>query len=484
MKIIKNILAIAFLAIVFQSCSNDFFDINEDPNGPTSTTPDKMMPSVIDGTMNMMGLTSFVTTTITQHRSFTWGVPNDWSTFAWTNYSFQNNYWRVGSNNELMMQFAEEEGSLHYRGAGKLIKAFAFSVTVDFFGDVYYTDAFKGVSQPKFDDGEFVYRELLNLCDEGISDLQSNNNFRPLSEGDIMYNGDLNKWIRFGYSLKARLLNHLTKKSYYDPSEVLSLVDQGFTSTTDDAGFVYSGAWEQSNPWGPTGSSDGYGGYSTFWHKTVVDYLKGDNLGGVEDPRINFIVNTAAADGEYRGVKDGNTLDGMNADMVSPTFGKYYTTDTTPYPLMTFEEVKFIEAEAAFLADNKNRALSALESGVIANMLKVGVSQVDIDAYLANPTVFPQTTASLTLSHIMMQKYLSLGFNPEIWVDMRRHDYSTNIYPALQQPDNPNAAFGGEWIRRMEVFSTEIQYNPAEVERIGGNDSDYMIKKVWWDIEE
>ncbi len=33
----------------------------------------------------------------------------------------------------------------------------------------------------------------------------------------------------------------------------------------------------------------------------------------------------------------------------------------------------------------------------------------------------------------MVQKYLALALNPELWVDMRRYDYSNDIYPGLSQ---------------------------------------------------
>jgi len=471
--------------VLFQACSEDFFDVNQDPNGPTSTTPEQMMPNVIQSAMTMMSTTSFVTTTITQHRTFNENsgitTGNSWLNFAWSPFAFQNNYWQTGSNNELMIQFAEDEGSPHYAGAGKLIKAFAFSVTLDFYGDIYFTEAFKGITQPKFDEGELVYGELITLCDQGIADLQKTQNFRPLSEGDIMYAGDVSKWIRFGYSIKARLLNHLTKKASYDASEVLGLVDQGFMGKEDDAGFEYpdGGPFENfSNDW----SDDYFFHNNSDWHAHYVDYLKGDNLGGVEDPRLPFLINTAS-DGEYRGVRDGITLDGLgDPGLVSPTAGKYYTSPTSPYPLMTFEEVKFIEAEAALSVSQNQRAFDAFLTGLRANMEKVGVSSTEIDAFFGDANAVPQNANELTLSDIMVQKYLSLGLNPEVWVDMRRHDYSQTIYPGLEQPANANPSFGGEWIRRMQVFSTEIQFNPEEVERIGGSKADYMITPVWWDV--
>jgi hypothetical protein len=481
----KNLISLMVALLVgLYSCTEEFFDINQDPNGPTSTTPDQMMPNVIQAAMTMMATTSFVTTTITQHRTFNQNsgitTGNNWLNFDWAPYALQNNYWQTGSNNELMMQFAKEEGSPHYLGAGQLIKAFAFSVTLDFYGEIYYTQAFQGITQPMFDDPEFVYGELLKLCEEGIANLQNTDNFRPLVDGDIMYNGNVGRWIRFGHAIKARLLNHLTKKSTYDATLVLEEVDQSFTSSEDDAGFIYpdGGPFEnKSNDW----SDDYFFHNNSLWHEHFVDYLKGIGTGGVLDPRLPLIINPAS-DGEYRGVRDGISLDGLpSEDLVSPTAGKYYTLPETPYPLMTYEELKFIEAEAAFLANLKDRSYMAFVEGIQSNMEKVGVDDADIDNYLSNSDVVPQSPSDLTIADIMLQKYLALPLNPEIWVDMRRYDYSTDVYPLLMQPENANPTFGGDWIRRMQMFNTEIQYNPEEVERVGGFDADYMAKPVWWD---
>ncbi len=479
----KNIFAIGLsFLMILGSCSEDFFNINDDPNGPDKTTPNLMLPNVIQSAMTMMSTTSFVATTITQQRTFNEnsGISSarNWLSFSWSPYAFQNNYWQTGSNNEAMMRWAEEEGSWHHVAAGQVIKAFSFSVTTDFYGPVYFSEAFSGIAQPKFDDQEFVYQQCLELCDLAINNFERTDVFRPLEQGDIMYNGDISKWIKFAYAVKARLLNHLTKKAEYDADLILSFVDKSFTNTLDDAGFEYpdGGAFENlSNDW----SNDYFFYNNSEWNKYFVDHLKGE-YSEVIDPRLPLIVNPAS-DGEYRGVTNGFTLDDLaDPSLVSPTEGKYYTSPSTPYPLMTYEEVKFIEAEASFLKNNKSRAYLAYIEGIKANMKKLGVTEESINAYLNSKAVAASPT-ELDLSDIMVQKYLALGLNPELWVDMRRYDYSTDIYPGLSQPADANPSFGGKWIRRMEVFSTEVNFNPEEVSRIGGLEADYMSRPVWWD---
>ncbi len=63
------------------------------------------------------------------------------------------------------------------------------------------------------DDQQTAYRYIDSLLDDAIK-LFGMPNTVPLnySGGDIMFNGDVNKWIRFAWALKARYLNSPHKK--------------------------------------------------------------------------------------------------------------------------------------------------------------------------------------------------------------------------------------------------------------------------------
>ncbi|UZJ65817.1 hypothetical protein OKW96_06535 [Sphingobacterium sp. KU25419] len=92
---------------------------------------------------------------------------------------------------------------------------------------------------------------------------------------------------------------------------------------------------------------------------------------------------------------------------------------------------------------DSNGALVSYEEGVKSNMRKLGVSASDISNYwnaqVADGLSQHFSTVDGGLSHIMRQKYISLCLNPETWVDMRRMDYSANIYgPSLKRPTNLN----------------------------------------------
>ena len=162
----------------------------------------------------------------------------------------------------------------------------------------------------------------------------------------------------------------------------------------------------------------------------------------------------------------------------------FYSSSSSDFYILSYEELKFIEAEAAWLNGNTARAYSAYEDAVRTNMLRMGIDATAIDSYLSsNSLAAANAEADLTLEKIMFQKYLTMPFHPEVWVDMRRYDYSDQVYPGFEQPANADASLNGEFIRRIDMFDAEIQYNVDETTRIGALELDYRAQPVWWDIQ-
>jgi hypothetical protein len=148
--------------------------------------------------------------------------------------------------------------------------------------------------------------------------------------------------------------------------------------------------------------------------------------------------------------------------------------------------MRFIEAEAAFRANNRDRAFTAFKAGITAHMSKLGVAAASRDAYLASVAV-PQTATALTLAHIMQQKYIALFLHHETWVDMRRMDYSTTIYPNFTPPIDPNTQLMGAYPRRFLPGSAEVLYNRKnaylELDPAGVpvSDATWITTPMWWD---
>ena len=103
--------------------------------------------------------------------------------------------------------------------------------------------------------------------------------------------------------------------------------------------------------------------------------------------------------------------------------------------------------------------------------------------FLANVNVVP-TEANLTMSHIILQKYISLfGFGDlEAWTDMRKYHYDTvNIYKTMAFPTSLFADNGGKLPYRVRPrFNSEYVWNFGALQAIGADKVDYHTVEMWY----
>jgi hypothetical protein len=103
---------------------------------------------------------------------------------------------------------AEQKDLRGYAGISKVMKAYLFSVLVDLWGDVPFTEALQGetIVRPAFEDDAIIYDKLLLLLDEAKADLTEANVRGELAAGDIIYSGDFEQWQRAANTIKLKLL--------------------------------------------------------------------------------------------------------------------------------------------------------------------------------------------------------------------------------------------------------------------------------------
>ena len=104
------------------------------------------------------------------------------------------------------------------------------------------------------------------------------------------------------------------------------------------------------------------------------------------------------------------------------------------------------------------------------------------DAYLASAAL-PQSSEDLTLTQIMLQKYISMWITGTIesWVDMRRYHYDPAIYTGFTLP-NPLAASNNNLpaYRVRPRYNSEYVWNLETLNKLGGADLDYHTKEMWF----
>ena len=500
------------------SCEK-YLDVNTNPNNPVVSTPNFLLPNIISNGIQTQMFTALRTPYITQYvvsrTTNSGGNDQYYFTNANSTNTFNYSYFQSGGNIPQMIQTAQAEGSVYYVGAGKIMQALILAHVTDMLGDVPYTEAYQGGANytPKYDSQESIYGVINQLCDEGVVEMSkpATANFRPLystspsESGDILYKGDPAKWVRLAYALKARQAQHLTKKTSYDPAAVLALCDKAFISSADDAQINFQVAVAPlagtTNIFGPTRANFGTATYST----NIIKYLNGTTFPGVTDPRFGIMTPTTST-GADPGAGTTTTINLTPNSTLTDFYGGWYARDLGYFEAITYHELRFIEAEAAFRAGNSARALTALQTGIRAHMAKIGVggsnalpavtfptiSTAQINAYLASAAV-PQTAGAVTLRSIMEQKYIAMFLNPDSWSDMRRLDFSPDIYVNFVYPTRTvNPIIAGQtdparrYPRRLLPGATEVLYNPNAIAKLFSDagattNDDYVTKPLWFD---
>ncbi len=94
-------------------------------------------------------------------------------------------------NAELIIN-SEGAGLEYTKGMAYVMKAYAYQLTTDAFGDVPLTEALKGnqYGQPKYDSQELVYDSIFNNIDKGIALLNTATSTSP-GDQDMLFRGDV-----------------------------------------------------------------------------------------------------------------------------------------------------------------------------------------------------------------------------------------------------------------------------------------------------
>lgn len=498
---------------------DDFLDVNENPNAPQTVSANLYLSPMLHWMVTSPQFDGRFIGRYTQQ----WYLPgttfSTWDRMGYDPSSdnggqlWRDVYWNIGQNLVDMMQKAEAEERWDLLGVGYVIKAWGWQQLTNVHGELIIKQAF---DQTRFtfdyDSEEFAYQEIQRLLSEAIKYLERNDGAVDpayLGRTDRIYGGDRTKWLKLAYGMLALNLNHFSNKSSYKPQDVIAAVDKSFTSNADDALLAFPGTVnDDTNFWSRTRNN------LTNYRQTrfVVGLMDGTEFGGAVDPRMSRMLSPSP-DGVYRGL-DINTLNfgGLAAAQQPNNFfgypgagglglpSRYIFSEKSRLPIMTYSQLQFIKAEAAFRAGDRATALAAYRNGVAAhidfvnarnrddNQTPTQITAAERDAFLANPNIVP-SASQLTLTHIMSQKYIAQwGWgHVELWTDMRRYNYTNidpasgrQVYPGFVLPVNLFPDNGGKIAHRIRArFNSEYVWNRAALDKIGGLALDFHTKPLW-----
>ncbi len=405
----------------------------------------------------------------------------------------------------------------------RILKVQCFHKLTDTYGDVPYFEAGRGAFDlnftPKYDKQEDIYNDMLNELKEAAEALDASADEVTY---DLYYGGDVNKWKKFANSLRLRLAMRLIKVAPDKAKqEVEAAIAAGVFQSNDDICYIKHEDYQ--NPSEGIGKGNGLAlrlsypedpqNNSFRISKEIVEQME-----STRDPRLlicarSYYNDAAMTDitAEVRAQKasyaemalpaqhfswdDGIwepaitieingrnvTLD-HNQQRLQPS--KYITSAYAPFIHLSYAEVKFLIAEAAFRGWDvgggtpQEHYQAALDAAV--KQWTLFGAQINNDE-LETFKLFNELKAGTELMQINTQLWVLHILDPiETWSNWRRTGMPELVFKNVEPAKNNT---GGKFPRRLEYpleeqMKNKTNYDDA-ISRMGGKDD--WVNHVWWD---
>lgn len=349
----------------------------------------------------------------------------------------------------------------------EIVEIMTWAALVNTFGNIPYSEAMNPENPlPKYDDAKTIYDALLVRLDAALPKLESKGT--PFGGGDLLYKGNIPKWVKFGNSLKLKLAMIIADS---DPEKAKKLVAEAapkvFTSNADKAAFPFISTPPNYNPIAQNMNSLYTSRQDFIPAATIVTPMNELN-----DPRRPFFfttLNDKYVGGQYGFLNTYSAFSHVSDKIIDPAFEGL---------LLDYSEVEFLLAEAVERGFVTGSAADHYNKAVTASITYWGGTAAEATAYLAQPKVAYATATGNWKEKIGFQKWIAL-YNRgwESWVEWRRLDY-----PKLSPPSGGNVPAGLAIPVRMIYPIVEQTLNGANREAAAGAiGGDLASTKLWWD---
>ncbi|WP_214227207.1 SusD/RagB family nutrient-binding outer membrane lipoprotein [Pedobacter sp. B4-66] len=436
----KGILLLILVGTIGMTGCKKFLDINQNPNNPDSADPTLLLPTVQAAVGQIIG--NGFQTYGGMYAQYWTQSPNSSQYKTIDQYNAANSAfdrpWLTLYRNALInaQLIIENKGASldAMKGMAYIMKAYAFQVTTDAFGDIPLSESLKGTQfgSPHYDAQELVYDSIFTFIDKGKA-LLAVPSASPGAQ-DIIFQGDIPSWKAFANTLKLRAYLRIVK---VNPAKaeagIKALYAEGATFLTKDAAIKYNTIGGNENPLynemvSPTlnkvqnlvASSTAFNKFKANGDLRVNKFY--DLETGQTD--LNAIKQgTFAASGVEKVVSKPSSLVGGNATNSSSA--------TAPVKLMSLSESNFLQAEAAVRGYATGvDAEALLKLGIQNSFVATGLTSGDGTTYYTAAADgaaawTAATTEEAKVKVVIVQKYYALcGFQGfEAWTEYRRTGY-------------------------------------------------------------
>ena len=527
MKFLSSLLILCLAVFSISGCTEDFEELN--------TRPDALIAANLDASLLGQGFARAQFATM--HGAPVGSFQLSQSLFAdlyaqyfattaanfdsdryvevgrWIDGSWNNFYANSATGIKFVEDFAANN-NLPLEGAlAKIWKVQAYHRQTDYYGPIIYSQFGNGETTVPYDTQESIYKSFFGTLDEALAVLNANRGSNAFGNNDLLYAGNVDKWITFANSLRLRLAMRIR---YVEPAlakaEAEKAVNAGvMLSNADNASLLTTAA-----------SFNDYNRI-TAWGEFRMSALMESILVGYDDPRLPQYFSPAV-NGDLDG--DGSPFEGLRNGQAKVDKVPQYNTDHSDMApkylpgnlgtggprlaVMDCAEMYFLRAEGALVGWNMGgTAKDFYEEGIRQSMMEhTSASAADIAAYISS-TATPKAVGDVwntpassdipvkfeeggglerQLEQIITQKWI--GLYPDSWeafAELRRTGYP-KIIPLLFS-DNQEGLGPNDIFRRLTFVDGEFSNNREAVQaavmlpEIQSRGGDKNSTRVWWDAK-
>jgi len=421
----------------------------------------------------------------------------DWANWAWTAF-----YRDAAPQLHFVEDYTVKNNMPVENALAKVWKVMIYHRMADQWGPIIYSQFGNAQTSVAYDAQQDIYMDFFRLLDEASAVLSANAGGNAFGSNDLLYAGNVGKWLVFANTLRLRLAVRL---AYVAPEVAKQEAEKAVAAgvmelVADNANLLTTDISRHPHE------------KISLWEEYRMSATMESVLKGYADPRLQVYFDPAVDGQQYRGLRNGvETGDRTGVNSYYSAIGKKFHALSQgginpDIKVMGAAEAYFLRAEGALRGWNMGGSVNDLyNEGIRQSILaETNASQADIEAYIhANripaslndkwnspavsdvPIAFqPSGDFEAQLEQIITQKWIALfpdGW--EAWSELRRTGYPAR-YPIVQSldPEIPVDAI----IRRLPFVPIEYQNNAAAVQHavtLLGGGGDGRLVKVWWDAK-
>lgn len=401
-------------------------------------------------------------------------------------------------------------------------KVFLMHRMTDIWGPVPYTDAGNGQETVAYQSQKEVYylmlEDLANATNALAGEVAKTPGLNVFGVGDMIYNGDVAKWIKFGNTLRLRLAIRI---SNIDPAkaqaEAEAAIKGAMMETNADDALMTVAKWGSGGNGMPRMESF----YQDVMSTTMESYLV-----GYKDPRLQEYFSPVAHDasmdvagypeeykanvGNYAGFTSGVPTAEYSYLRAHSKYGPRFKDGNqlvTPINIMHSAETFFLKAEGAWRGWNMGGTAedfykrgievsitqwrgTAIASDSIQKYVNSGLTPIApnnhpyYDPPVSDVPVKFSSNRDKQFEQIMLQKWIAIfPISVEAWAEYRRTRLP-KIYAKKYTINGNVDPAKGQIITRALFTSGEKNSQPNEIAKaiqlLGG--ADIETTPLWWDI--